>query len=289
MIDPVFIVGCSRTGSKIYMKILNEYSPINITPELHFLAPSWIRKDFVSKVKVNIGDLEKDSNIPKLIDLMYSGQLDGSFWSSIENRNLDKKKLQNQIIKSDRSFKSIFGILLEGHAKSKDKTNPGAKFPVHFSYIRKLLEWYPNCKIVHLIRDPRAMYASNALGHSKKSRSNLVSNLIRLKILLFTIIQFIWAVRIHKKYLHLENYCLFKFEDIISQPEEFIPKLCQFLEIEFKSEMLHPPVMGSSYHKMEKRGFDKQTLCRWRKHVSPVTTSLIKLITGKQMKEIGYL
>jgi len=286
MIKPVFIVGCARTGSKIYKNIINEFSPIDIMHELHFLAPSWIRKDFVSKVKENIGDLEKDSNIPKLIDLMYSGELEGTFWTSID---LDKKRLQNKIMKSDRSFKSIFGILLEEHAKSKDKTIPGAKFPVHFSYIPKLLEWYPHCKIVHLIRDPRAMYASNALFYIKKAHSNFQTNLIRLKILIYTIIQFIWAVKIHKKYKHLKNYRLFRFEDIISQPEKYMPKLCKFLEIEFKSEMLYPPVIGSSYHKDKKIGFDKETLSRWRKHVSPIAANFIKLITCKQMKDIGYL
>lgn len=289
MINPVFIVGCGRAGSKIYMKILNEYSTINITPELHFLYPSWIRKDFVSNVKENVGDLKQVSNIPKLFELMYSGNLEGSFWKSIKNRKINKKTLENRIIKSDRSFKSLFGILLDEHAKSKEKTIPGAKFPVHFSYIPKLLKWYPHCKLVFLIRDPRAMYASWAVRLTKKSRPNFKANLKRPIILMITIIQFIWAVKTHKKYLHLKNYHLFRFEDIISQPEKYIPKLCQFLEIEFKSEMLNPPVMGSSYHKDRKTGFDKETLSRWKKHISPTTSNFMKLITSKWMKEIGYL
>ena len=289
MINPVFILGCARTGSKIYMKIINDYSTINITPELHFLTPFWIHKDFVSSVKENIRDLEKDSNIPKLIDFMYSSNLEGSFWKSIKNRNLDKKNLENKIMKSDRSFENIFRILLEEHAKSKNKKIPGAKFPVHFSYISKLLKWYPNCKIVFLIRDPRAMYASNAVGFIKESWSNYRATLIRVKIFMLTIIYFIWAVKIHKKYLNLKNYRLFRFEDIISEPEKYIPKLCEFLEIEFESEMLYPSVVDSSYHKEKKRGFDKETLYRWKKHTSPITANLIKLITRKQMKEMGYL
>jgi len=289
MKNPIFILGCSRTGSKMFMKIINDYSTINITPELNFLAPFWIRQDFITKVKKNIKDLKKDSNITKLIDLIYSGKLEGSFWKSIKNRNLDKKILEKKIMKSDRSFESIFKIILEEHVKSKDKIIPGAKFPVHFSYIYKLFEWYPNCKIVFLIRDPRAIYASLAVGFIKKSRSKYLTTLIRTIICIYTIFQFIWAVNIHKKYMHQRNYCLFRFEDIISNPEKCIANLCCFLEIEFKSDMLNPSVVGSSYHKNKKRGFDTETLYRWKKHISPITDNLMKIIISKQMKETGYL
>ena len=288
MKDPVFILGCPRTGSKIYMKMLNDYSPINITPELHFLIPSWIRKDFVSRVKETIGDLKKDNNIPKLIDLMYSGNLEGSFWRSINNRNIDKTTLEHRIINSNRSFGNIFSILLEEHAKTKHKEIPGAKFPVHFSYLSKLLQWYPNCKIVYLIRDPRAIYASNAIGAGKKSSSYIKSILIRTKIFFQTIIYFNWAVKIHNKYSHLKNYHLFRFEDIIIHPEKYMPELCTFLEIDFQSDMLHPPVMDSSFHTMKKKGFDKETINRWKKRISPITTFFIKIATKRHMKSVGY-
>lgn len=288
MKNPVFILGCPRTGSKIYMKILNDYSPINITPELHFLIPFWIRKDFVTTVKENIGDLKQDTNIPKLITLMYSGKLQGSFWKSIKNRNIDKKKLENKILKSDRSFEKILTILLEEHAILKHKETPGAKFPVHFSHISKLLKWYPNCKIIFLLRDPRAIYASNAIGSTKKSSSNIKSTIIRLKILIQTIIYFRWAVKIHKKHSHMKNYQLSRFEDIINKPEKHMPELCKFLEIEFKQEMLTPPVIDSSFHKNRKKGFDKETLNRWKTRISPITANIIKTITKKQIKSMEY-
>jgi hypothetical protein len=84
MNEPVFILGCSRTGSKIYMSILNDYSPINITQELHYLNTPWrnifYRKDFVRMVKNKIGDLNDNKNVSKLIDLIYSKKLEGSFY-----------------------------------------------------------------------------------------------------------------------------------------------------------------------------------------------------------------
>lgn len=288
MENPIFILGLSRTGSKIYLKTLNNFTNINITPELNFLTFSWTRKDFTSMVLKNIGNLKKDSNIPKLIDLMYSGKIEGTFWKTIKNRNINKKNLEERIFKSDRSFRSILKILIEEHAISNNKKIPGAKFPVHFTYISKLLKCYPNCKIIFLIRDPRAIYSSLAFGFIKKGRFNYGGKIKKLLILIYTITHFIWAVKIHNKYKNLENYQLFRFEDVVSEPEKYIPKLCDFLKIDFKTEMLAPSVVDSSFHKKKKKGFDKDTLYRWKKHISPITANFIKLLTNKQMNDIGY-
>lgn len=288
----VFILGPSRTGSKIYMNILNQFSVINITPEINYINSVWrnffFRKDFVNTVKNKVGDLNKDSNIPKLIDLMFSNVLEGSFWNLIKKRNINRLSLEKRILKSDRSFNNILKIVLEEHAKSNDKKIPGAKFPLHFSHISKILNWYPNCKIVFLIRDPRAIYASFLKIFSNKLNSK---NKRIKKILTFwiTIIRFKKAANIYLKYSHLENLQLYKFEDIIIEPEKNIKKLCNFLEIEFKPEMLFPPVFGSSYKIKKKIGFDKGAINRWKKYVSNNENKLIKIFTYKQMKELKYL
>jgi hypothetical protein len=282
----VFILGPARTGSKIYMNILNEHTSIDIMPELHFLSPFWIRKDFVSTVKKSVGDLNLDANIPKLINLLYSKQLNGSFWNSID---LDKNRLQKAIISSDKSFKSLFEILLKEHADYNNKLIPGAKFPVHFSYISTLLEWFPQCKIIFLIRDPRAIFCSNVRKYLKTSHFSFINILTVIKILIYSIHQFKSAVRIHKKYEHLHNYELFKFEDVIIDSEKYIKKLCRFLDVEFKSEMLLPHVVDSSYHSEKKRGFDRQTLTRWKGDISSFSKILIESTTFREMKELKYL
>jgi hypothetical protein len=293
MNEPVFILGCSRTGSKIYMSILNDYSPINITQELHYLNTPWrnifYRKDFVRMVKNKIGDLNDNKNVSKLIDLIYSKKLEGSFWDFIEKRNLNKYNLEKKILNSDRSFKIIFKIILEEHAEANNKKIYGAKFPVNSSYIRLLMEWFPNSKIVFLIRDPRAIFASLSGGFRKKITSkNKIFN-TRILLMFSTILQFNKAVKNYKKYSQRENYFLIRFEDIITQPEKYLKRLCNFLEIEFKKEMLLPSVFDSSFKTKQNKGFDRDTLNRWKKHISPIDEKIIKFFTYRQMKELKYL
>ncbi|NVL90280.1 MAG: sulfotransferase [Desulfobacterales bacterium] len=284
---PVFIIGCPRTGSKMCMYVLNQCSNIDIMHEIHFLDPPWLHKDFVCTVKKEVGDLRKDSNIAKLIDLMYSGKLFGAFWKRID---LNKKKLENAIMNSDRSFRAIFEVLLKEHALSRGKTIPGAKFPVHFSYLPIILEWFPECKVIHLIRDPRAIYSSQVKARAKDRNSLPQNILIRLKMLVYVNIIYRWAVRIHKRFEHLDNYYLSRYEDIVAEPGKYVKKLCEFLEIDFQEEMLWPPLINSSYViRDQTKGFDKEAINRWMQYTSSFSAKLICILNYKTMKEMGYL
>ena len=299
--NPVFIIGCQRTGTTMLASILNLYSEIDIMPEMHILAPFWLHKDFVYKINKTVGDLQKDENIPRLVNLIHSKQLFGIFWKSFD---LDTKIIEKQIMDSDRSIKSIFQILLLEHCKSRNKLISGAKFPVHFSYINILLEWFPKCKIIHTIRDVRGIYSSQANKYILKptmakesdklnkyqTGSRFKNSLLRLQMLVFICLQFSWAAKIHKKAKNLPNYKLLRYEDIVLQPEKSLKNICNFLKIDFKEEMLYPKVINSTYEKAYKcnKGFNRELVCRWKKYVSPLTGKFLMMINRKAMRIFGY-
>ena len=224
--------------------ILNKSSRVNIINELHFLAPRWIRQDFRYRTQ-KLGPLKHDSNVLKLVQLIYSGSLEGTFWKIdhcehkvIQNRitAIDPERLQKKILGSDRTYRDIFQILLEEHAILQNKDIAGAKRPVDISYISKLLEWFPDCRIIHAIRDPRAIYSAMALFEIRSSSPNykIEEYLIRFKRFMYMCHRYKQAAKIHSNYGKMDNYYLSRFEDIISQPEKHIQKLCDFLEIKFE-------------------------------------------------------
>lgn len=297
----VFFFGVARTGSKIYANILNVNSEINVLNELHFLSPRWIRKDFRYYVKKYIGTIKNKTDVLKLIDLMYSGTFNGTFWtterwhaSGVQNSiiGIEKNKLINAILDSNMSYKDIFTILLEQHTIARNKQRGGAKFPVDISYVPKLMEWFPDSQFVNLVRDPRAIYSSMVLEDKRRiSNPNKIKLFfIGIKRFFYLCRQYKYAIKIHKRYRNMRNYYISRFEDIVSQPEKYIKQLCNFLKIDFKENMLYPSVVDSSYGKsVKKKGFDKDTLSRWKNHISPKSETLIKLLLKSEMKEIGYL
>src|SRR5207247_787777 len=97
------------------------------------------------------------------------------------------------------------------------------KTPAHIYFVPTLLEWFPNAKIIHTIRDPRAIYVSNRKKSAKKALP-LHSSVLRklgpvfdLYSSLNTILTWLRVVRLHHRYqqLYPDRYYLSKFEDLI--------------------------------------------------------------------------
>ena len=283
---PVFIIGAARSGSRIYLSLFNFHTEIDMIEEPHIFNPRWLRPDFVRSTKRKLSDLKSDKNIDKLMDLMCSGYYYGYFWESFR---LDREPLKNNILKSDRSFRSIFKAILEESMLSAGKTIPGAKYPVHLSFVPTLLEWFPECKIIHIIRDPRAFFSSQIYKYARQStaRHKIKRIFLYLPMLAHAIIQFVWSLKVYERHKHRSNYYLSRYEDIVQNPLDSIKKLCNFLEIEFHDNMLNIPVIDSSYGQ-PLQGISEKSLNRWRTKISPITARFIKLVANKYMKKVGY-
>jgi hypothetical protein len=76
--------------------------------------------------------------------------------------------------------------------------------------------------------------------------------------------------------VYRQQYRLLKFEDLVSDPENQIKQTCNFLEIDFQSEMLTKvDNLNSSYNaqRHSTNGFDPSTLERWKDYINPVTNA----------------
>src|SRR5688572_9166151 len=155
--EPTFIVGMPRTGSKIYMNLINAYTEINISPEIQFRMPAWIRGDFMDVTRREVGDLQDDADLARVADLVFSGRYFGTYFRNIGG---DKQHLARLFKESDRTPKALFEALLRFDAERRNRPRIGAKFPVHIACASELLQWYPNARMIHLNRHPLAIYSS---------------------------------------------------------------------------------------------------------------------------------
>jgi len=285
MDGPIFIIGCGRTGSNLLEQILNNHSKIKLVPEMHF--KTFWKKGLTDRLD-KIGDLNNDKNLQKAINHLYSGELIGDYWSKID---IDKRKLYEKFSNSDRSYRALMEIIMKEHAKINGKTHYGAKFPVHFSYLPTLFEWFPNAKAIHMIRDPRAIFASELKKDEKPSFPIKKKKFFySYGILLYVLIQWRWAARSHKRYKkkYQDKYTLCKFENLILEPKNTIKDICKFLEVDFDPEVLDVIMRGSSFEDSKEYGFKKEPLYRWKRTVSPFKKKIFKLIFSKSMKDISY-
>jgi len=299
MKDPIFIVGLPRTGSTLWHNIFAKNEFICRIGEMHYLTP--VRKDFSYFIKNSVGDLNDEDNIRKMYDLIFSGEkvkgISEGFWT-IELRDIADNSLKDALIKrtiaSDRSVESIFKALIEEYTVYKNKSQSCVKFPLYVNHIPELAKWYPASKIVHITRDPRAIAVSrkNDPGGTKQKikKYPYLAWFIQKIMVMFVVGQYIWSSRLHisynKKY---NNYELFKYEDLLSDPKRTIEQLCKHTGIEFNEEMLKPGKgQASSITDKKQEGFDSSAAFRWKKHITVFENRMITLLTKASMRRFSY-
>ncbi|MDX1520349.1 MAG: sulfotransferase, partial [Anaerolineae bacterium] len=249
-----------------------------------------------------VGDLTNDDNVYKLVDYIYSGD----FAKDTKNRTIsfqwrwmikriEPDYLAEKILASDRSERALFAIMMEVFAERRGKSVHGEKTPAHLRYVDTIIEWFPQAKIVHMLRDPRGIYVSEYRRRKELPVTPPFKQLNRFDFLfkLYIVLQVtaIWieglirSAKYSKRYP--QNYYLQRFEDVVSKPDVALRDLCRFLNVGFDDKMLDQIVVSRGFQAGQK-GFDREAATRWKKHIDPWVERWFKLIFGRQFKKFGY-
>ena len=107
--------------------------------------------------------------------------------------------------------------------------------------------------------------------------------------MLFVVMQYVWASRLHCEYDGIENYALFRYEDLLDDPERTIRKLCDFAAIDFVPQMLEPGEgQISSVTGKKSTGFNKEVALHWKQVITPFEEKAITFLTVSGMRRFGY-
>ena len=298
MQNPIFIVGLHRSGSSLLTNIFRKNPNILIFEEMHFLSP-W-RKDFRSinrKYFKNNGSLKSTQ---KLVELIFSKKkiagLNTPFWKYFKKHSNEKKLkdiLIGEIYNSNKSLESIFKIIIEKSTEYRGYKRCCVKFPTYINFVPKLFEWYPNAKIIHITRDPRAILISKKKDPGgilcRRKWDPMCSFMIKRLMLLYVFYQFFLTSKIYYKYKTHKNYFLVKYEELLTNPLMTVQNLCKFTNIKFDGCMLNPKRgQYSSITGERKEGFDKVSAFRWKNEILPLEDQLMSVLAKSSMKRFGY-
>jgi hypothetical protein len=182
---------------------------------------------------------------------------------------------------------------------SDDKPVRGKRTPAHIDSVPTLLNWFPEAKIAHILRDPRADFVSRQTkigsGEWNAQHYRLIrhSRVALSPYLAFAVV-ISWrrVVRLHHQYqrVYQQNYCLVLVEYLIGNPRTTLNKPCACLEIGFAKEMLQQTVVQSSTvpHDTQIEDFDTSAIDRWCKHLDPLVGRRFTALCSRQFLEFGY-
>lgn len=273
---PLFIVGAPRSGTTMLQYRLRNHPRISLpTGESHFFIPLYRSQD-------NYGDLSQPENIRRVLQAMYA-QSRNFLETDLHGLKFNIDELANELFAEGRhTMPEIISGIFEKNAQGEGKARWGDKTPYYVMHIPKLLEWFPNAQIVHLIRDGRDV-ALSLFGRKHD----------------FHVYNTYFAAEYWESYLERgraagrqlapNQYLELRYEDFLAQPEETMKVLCEFLGEDYSAELFEvKPIDNPSKTPLVHRPLKADNAGKWRSKMTAWQVRAFESVAGKTLIEFGY-
>ena len=303
----LFVFGMFRSGTTLISKILSSNNKIVVASDPYFQ----FFKSFRNEIALNSYKKKKfDLNSP-LDDYFFKkknkilNQIINKTFNLKINKVLLNKTIKNIKIFSKRDSEKIIPYLSKVKSKNyKDlleklieviniaygnKITKYVGFKTVFAeeFIQTIFRTFNDSKCICIIRDPRAIYASQVKFAEKNKFCYPILYVVRH-----------WRKSIYfiKKNSKNKNLILIKYEDLIKNPEKNVIKLCNFLNIKFSRSMINPKsfkdgkgkrwFQNSSFKKSQK--INNKSVNIWKYKLSKNQIQFIEDTCQKEMSLFGY-
>jgi hypothetical protein len=263
--SPIFIVGGPRSGTTLMRNMLNRHPEIAICRETEFFH-------WVYQRRRNFGSLSDLRNRQSAVKQYLATQ-------RVHRMRLDLQALEQTLLQEAVSYPAMFLSLMRFFAQAHGKRRCGEKTPHNGLIVEMLYQWYPDAVVIHMLRDPRDAVAS--MLRMPWAPKNVVSN--AYSWLRFN--QGAWRSRNRGKYMQV------RYEELVTQPEPQLKRICEFAGEDFSPAMLVPNWDPSAELFLFRRAEEPVTterLGKWREELTPNQVGLIEWVVGNDMQTFGY-
>jgi len=267
---PIFIAGSKRGGTTLLRRIINAHSSITIPP------PDWIYNSIYPHL-YSYGDLATFQNVSELIRDIIEIPNIANYW------NLNKTVEEIFSVLPEKSYRGVLVAIFRLYATIRFW---GSKVPNNCFWVKEIHQDFPNARFLFLYRDGRD--ASLEMVETKVSGwpYNLYIACIWWK-------KYMQAILNSKKHLKPNNYLDIYYEELVSEPENVVNRICKFLKIDYEPSMLQ-------YYSQKPDAF-LDRIIHQRSH-SPITSSYVGVyrslplhdrqlqvtVMGDLLKRLGY-
>lgn len=215
-----FIIGMGRSGTTLLTNMLNCNPNVISTPENEFII--FMRKTFVGK---NFGDEKVVKSFLDVFEYNYNNVL--SIWTPDNDLKLDIARLEN------KTFANVCKLIYLNYPfADKAKVNIKCvvdKNPSYSLHLNVLNDLYVDAKYIVLVRD----FRDNIL--SRKTKSETKKSIYKLAVS--------WNFYYERIFRDIKKFNLkhqiIRYEDLVTDPQGELKKICEFLEIPYDERMLN--------------------------------------------------
>jgi Sulfotransferase family len=265
-----FLVGSGRSGTTMLRLMIDAHPQMAVPPEAFFpMAPplSWCDADGRVEPQKAVMDLTSQ---PWFADW---GLPAGAFSASVE-------------MEEPADYASVLRRMFRIYADLEGKARYGSKTPQHILSIPELATLFPESRFVHIVRDGRDVALSFLDVHFGPS-------------------DLLFAARVWRKRVQRgraagqalgDRYLEVRYEDLVSDPERALRRICGTLDLEFDDAMLRyyerdaRTIAGVAGHYFHRNATKPPTkgLRDWRSQMSRSDILLFESVAGPALEAFGY-
>lgn len=277
--------------------LLSAHPRIAIPPETHFLNRFAAEVDDFDLRTADrfLGFWKKFAASDRFIDLGIDGD-------ALRERIL---------VRGDFHLRTVFALTLQEYARAAGKPRWGEKTPAHDRHVGILFEWFPQARVIFMVRDPRAACASllqapwrtsgvSGAPHNKPGRVR------RLQLLYEDSCFWNHSVERGRQWQSDARVILVRYEDLAGRPETTLRSVCRFIDEEFHPHMLErrseealpsPRAQLSDREHQEwrrahieraRQDVSTDSVAKWRSDLTPLEVAVIEATCQRLMREFGY-
>lgn len=281
---PIFVIGTPRSGTTLMARVLNRHSRIFMPGETHFFPDIYAQRD-------KLGELPEEAASNRVWDRLtslyrrYNEPKDQARIDAI----LEDAKSREHLRTSMQSYREVFSTFMEIQTEREGKVRWGNNTPKDLFYVEDILEFYPDAQFIICVRDIRDFLKS----YQGKWKVTADSEVDRLKKLYHPVItSLLWKSSMRKldairRKLPENKLLTVRYEDMVSQPEVIMKKVCEYIGEDFDAQMLDINFSNSSDQKSQ-TGIYARSVSSWKGKLSSEEVWIAQRLGGQQMQSFGY-
>jgi hypothetical protein len=288
----LFVTGASRSGTTLLSFVLRNHRAVHGLRELQYFGECWdpahgarrFSREEATDVAARLLARQQHGIMAGRVDAAHLSQA-AALVDALGEQAADPARL--------------YAATVHWLSQSAGKSVPCEQTPRYVFYAERLLDLYPNARIVHMVRDPRAVMASQKMRWKRRALAAEGVRIPRYESLRvwinyhpYTVSQ-LWC-RATTAALALAEHprvTLLRFEDLVSDPEATVRQLCSRLELDYDDSLLDVPQINSSHRSARygaRRGLRPDAMDTWRETLDAAEQRIAERRCGDLMQRFGY-
>jgi hypothetical protein len=274
---PIIIGGCGSSGTTLLKTMLDSHKNIACGHEISFFDHP--RLFSTGKEDLHRMFLEQDfSDLTDGLIVPIKTQYGDTFGLFVPNsgRLYHDFAKTNQMFEMAKDIKHFINLFLSNFADISGKKRWAEKTPNNIFCIKEIMDFFPDAKFVHVIRDGR----DTALSLHMSRGYDLISAVIR------------WILSIEAGIRHRGNprYYEIRYEDLVLDTKNTLRELMDFLEDDYDPSMLNFEEAGKDNPmNYGSTPIFTKSIGKWKRNdMDPTKARILDLALKDLLKKLDY-